>query len=214
MVRLIALIIGYLFGLFQTSYFLGKEKGFDIRKTGSGNAGTTNALRTMGLKAGALVMIGDIVKSIIAIAVVRLLLGSRHPEISSLLAVYAGLGAILGHNFPFYLGFRGGKGVACTAGLIISLTPWMIIPGIILFFGTVTLTHYVSLASLLLGAAFFAAVVVGGQMGVFHMGAPHLMEMYILIAIVIGMMYWQHRGNIKRLLSGTERKTYIFKKKG
>ncbi len=120
MVRIICLLIGYAFGLFQTSYIYGRTKGIDIREHGSGNAGTTNALRTLGKKAGAITLAGDCIKCILAVLTVRLIFGASHPEMLKLLTVYAAAGTILGHNFPFYLGFRGGKGIAATAGLIIS----------------------------------------------------------------------------------------------
>jgi len=114
MERLICVVIGYLFGLFQTGYFYGKLKHIDIRQHGSGNAGTTNALRTLGWTAGAITFLGDCLKCVAAVAVVYWLYGSTHDNIS-LLAMYAGMGAVLGHNFPFYLKFKGGKGIAATA---------------------------------------------------------------------------------------------------
>ena len=212
MLRIIALLIGYVFGMIQTSYFMGLAKGFDIRKQGSGNAGTTNALRTMGKKAGAIVMVVDILKCMAAIGVVWLLFGRNHPEMDYLLRVYAGLGSMLGHMFPFFMGFKGGKGVACMAGLIMSLSKVMIIPGWALFIIVVALTHYVSLASLLVGAGFMIGTVIIGQTGGFHMSTPHLVEMYIIVFVVVALLYFGHRGNIARLLSGTERKTYINKK--
>ena len=105
MVRLAALAIGYLFGLFQTAYIYGRAHGIDIRKYGSGNAGTTNTLRVLGTKAGLIVFAGDVIKCILAITVVRLLFADSHSDMNYLLALYAAAGAILGHNFPFYLGF-------------------------------------------------------------------------------------------------------------
>ena len=128
MVRIICLLIGYAFGLFQTSYIYGRTKGIDIREHGSGNAGTTNALRTLGKKAGAITLAGDCIKCILAVLTVRLIFGASHPEILKLLTVYAAAGTILGHNFPFYLGFRGGKGIAATAGLIISCSNTLCFP--------------------------------------------------------------------------------------
>ncbi len=212
MLRILSLAVGYVFGLFQTGYLYGKSQGIDIRKEGSGNAGTTNALRTLGKKAGLIVMIGDLLKCILAILLVRLLFGRTHPEIDYLLRVYAGIGAILGHNYPFYMNYKGGKGVACTSGLIISISPVMTVIGIILFFGTITLTHYVSLASLIIGLEFVIGTIVLGQMGAFHMSTGHLIEMYILMILIVAEMYYRHRSNIKALLNGTERKTYIFKR--
>ena len=118
MIRLICVAIGYVFGLFQTSYIYGKMHGIDIRTQGSGNAGTTNALRVLGKKAGAITFLGDALKCVAAVLLVQALFGASHGDIRPLLALYAGAGVILGHNFPFYLGFKGGKGIAASAGMM------------------------------------------------------------------------------------------------
>ena len=209
--RIAALIIGYLFGNFQTSYIYGKMHGIDIRTKGSGNAGTTNTLRTLGKKAGAIVMIGDIVKCVIAVYLVHFVFGVKNPEMDYLLRMYTGLGCILGHNYPFFMNFKGGKGVACTGGLIIALSLPMTLIGIVLFFGSIALTHYVSLGSLLVGAEFLIGVIIMAVTGTFHTTAAINVEIVILAAIISGMMYYRHSTNIRALLTGTERKTYILK---
>ena len=121
MIRLICVAIGYVFGLFQTSYIYGKMHGIDIRTQGSGNAGTTNALRVLGKKAGAITFLGDALKCVAAVLLVQALFGASHGDIRPLLAIYAGAGVVLGHNFPFYLGFKGGKGIAASAGMMLAL---------------------------------------------------------------------------------------------
>ncbi len=209
MVRVLCLAIGYLFGLFQTAYIYGKLHGIDIRNYGSGNAGTTNTLRVLGTKAGLIVLFGDIMKCILAVVITGLLFDKSHPEMLYLLKMYAAAGAILGHNFPFYLKFKGGKGIAATAGLILSFHPYLIPLGVILFFGAFFITHYVSLGSLLVYAGFIIELIILGQRGVFGMTQPLLNEMYIIAAGLTVMAYYKHRENIKRLLSGTERKTYL-----
>lgn len=212
MERLAALAIGYVFGLFQTAYIYGRLKGIDIRQYGSGNAGTTNTLRVLGTRAGLIVLVGDILKCILAIVTVRLLFADGHMDTYYLLAMYAALGAILGHNYPFYLGFKGGKGIAATAGLILAIHPAYIPMGVLIFFGIFFTTHYVSLGSLLVYAGFLVQTVVMGQMDVFQMPAGHRVEMYVIAVFLTVMAYWKHRENIKRLVSGTERKTYLLKK--
>lgn len=212
MERLAALAIGYVFGLFQTAYIYGRLKGIDIRQYGSGNAGTTNTLRVLGTRAGLIVLVGDILKCILAIVTVRLLFADGHTDSYYLLAMYAALGAILGHNYPFYLGFKGGKGIAATAGLILAIHPAYIPMGVLIFFGIFFTTHYVSLGSLLVYAGFLVQTVVMGQMDVFQMPAGHRVEMYVIAVFLTVMAYWKHRENIKRLVSGTERKTYLLKK--
>lgn len=214
MERLVCLAIGYCLGLFQTAYFYGKMKGIDIRQHGSGNAGTTNTLRVLGTKAGLIVLLGDIVKTILAVVIVTLLFGKSHPDTIYLLKLYAGTGAILGHNFPFYMNFKGGKGIAATAGLVLSFHPYFIVVGLILFFGAFITTHYVSLGSLLVYAGLMIQIVICGQMGLFEgMTQANLIEMYILMAFLTAMAYYKHRENIKRLIKGEERKTYLKKKK-
>ena len=137
-----------------------------------------------------------------------------HPENIYLLCLYTGAGAIIGHNFPFYMGFKGGKGIAATAGLILSFHPYFIVMGVVLFFGTFLSTHYVSLGSLLVYAGFMIQMVVCGQTGLFGtMPQSQLYEMYAITAFLTVMAYWKHRQNIVRLIHGNERKTYLFKNK-
>lgn len=133
MERIYCLLIGYAFGLFQTAYIYGRLHGIDIRNYGSGNAGTTNTLRVFGTKASLLVLLGDIMKCILAVVITGAAFGNSHPDMIYLLKMYTAAGAIIGHNFPFYLKFKGGKGIAATAGLILSFHPYLIPMGIILF---------------------------------------------------------------------------------
>ncbi len=210
--RIISLVIGYGFGLFQTAYIYGRLHGVDIRTVGSGNAGTTNALRTFGKNVGFLVFGGDCLKGILSLLVVKLLFSNTYPEMVPLLMLYAGAGCVLGHNYPFYMQFKGGKGVAATAGVIIMFSPVLAVIGVCLFCGTLTLTHYVSLGSLLLGAEFLIGTIILGQTGMLGVSGSVLMEMYVIVALLTGEMYFRHRENIVRLVKGTERKTYVFKK--
>ncbi len=212
MERIYCLLIGYIFGLFQTAYIYGRMNGIDIREYGSGNAGTTNTLRILGKKAGVIVLAGDILKTILAITVSRLLFGDSKPEMIYLLSLYAATGAILGHNFPFYLKFKGGKGIAATAGLLLSFHWMFTIIAVPLFFGTFFLTHYVSLGSLLVYAGFLIEIIVLGQKGFFQMSQAHLNEMYAVAFFLTVMAYTKHRTNIVRLFKGEERKTYLTKK--
>lgn len=213
-IRLICILIGYVFGLFQTSYIYGRMHGIDIREHGSGNAGTTNMMRTLGRKAGLITFAGDCLKCIFSVALVRILFGNSHADILPLLAFYTAAGTILGHNFPFYLKFKGGKGIAATAGLVLSFNWVMAVLGIITFFTTFFVTHYVSLGSILVYVGIMIELVVMGQLGCFGMTQAHLNELYAIGAFLAVMAFWKHRANIKRLLSGTESKTYLSKKEG
>ena len=212
MIRIVCLIIGYAFGLFQTAYIIGRLNGIDIRNYGSGNSGTTNMLRTMGTKAGLLTFLGDCLKCMIAVGVVKALFGKSHTEMIPLLVFYTSAGVILGHNYPFYLGFKGGKGIAATAGLIMSLDPIMTVLGWITFLGIFFTTHYVSLGSILVYVGIMIELIVLGQTGHFHMSQPLLIEMYCVAGFLALLAFYKHKDNIKRLLAGTERKTYLSKK--
>lgn len=209
MERLICVAIGYLFGLFQTGYIYGMINHVDIRKHGSGNAGTTNALRTLGWKAGAITFIGDCLKCVLAVLLVRFIFAdSSHVE---LLAIYAGLGAVLGHNFPFYLNFKGGKGIASTVGLVLAVNPVMFLIVAIVFIAIVWFTQYVSLGSIVIMVLFVIQVVIYGQMDGFSLTGGELYEFYAIAIVLAALAIWRHRANMKRLATGTENKTDLRK---
>lgn len=217
LVRGASLVIGYIFGLFQTGYIIGRVVNkVDIRQVGSGNAGTTNAMRTLGTKAGILTFVGDCVKTILAIVVCRLAISRLYPQIYEdlkyAIGMYAGLGAVLGHNFPFYLKFKGGKGIAATAGFIIAFGTWPMIPiGLVVFFGTVLITKYVSLGSILLMISFYIELILFGQLGWYGVDGILLIEIYILGFVFVALAIIRHRANIVRLMNGTENKFGIKK---
>ena len=154
MFRLICLCIGYCIGCIETAYVVGRIWQVDLRQHGSGNLGTTNALRVLGKKAGALVFIGDIMKSVIAFVICRAIFGSN------LAGVYGSVGAVLGHNYPFYLKFKGGKGIAVmigmTAAMAFSMDIRLAIPNALIGFGMAFATRYVSVGSLLFALTLFS----------------------------------------------------------
>ena len=212
--RVICLVIGYAFGLIQTGYLYGKTQHIDIRTKGSGNAGTTNALRTMGWKAGVITLLGDCLKCVFAVLVVQLIFGGTYGDIMPVLSQYAGLGAILGHNYPFYMKFKGGKGIAVTAGIIITTwSIWIMLICLAVFLASVAATKYVSVGSRVVVVTYFICVVVYGQMGGFHVDGSHLVEMYVLAALVVVSAFYKHRANIGRLMNGTENKLSVGKSK-
>lgn len=218
LLRGICLVVGYLFGMIQTAYLYGRMKGIDIREHGSGNAGTTNTLRVLGKKAGLIVFLGDLAKTIIPVLAVGFIIRAYLPEYEDyvfLLRLYTGFGAILGHNFPFYLGFKGGKGIAATGGMILGFYWPFIIMGLASFFGVFFITHYVSLGSIVLMVAFFTmmCLMCGFEVGAFAgLPAAILIEMCAVTFVISAMAIYRHRENIKRLLGHCERKTYILKK--
>ena len=211
--RIASLLIGYAFGLFQTAYIYGKSKGIDIRKEGSGNAGTTNSLRVLGWKAGAITFIGDLCKAIFAVLLVKLIFTGTYGEATKVLELYAGFGSVLGHNFPCYLQFRGGKGIACTSGVILAVCPAAAPICLFLFLLAVAITRYVSLGSILVVTSFLIQVIVFGQLGYLHLTGAALIEFYLVSACFTAMALWRHRQNIVRLLNGTENKFGMKKEK-
>ena len=210
--RLVCIAIGYVCGLFQTSYIYGKAHGIDIRDYGSGNAGTTNALRTLGRKAGAITFLGDCFKCVVAVLIVWLIFGKTQGENFKLLGLYAAAGTILGHNFPFYLKFRGGKGIAATAGLLFSFDWRLMLVALAVFLLVFFTTHYVSLGSLMVYVVFVGGLFFMGQTGQFDMDPARIHEMYGLGLFLAGLAVWKHRANIVRLIHGNENKTYLKKK--
>lgn len=212
MERLICILIGYVCGLFQTGYLYGRLHQVDIRKHGSGNAGTTNALRTMGFKAGLITLLGDAFKCVIAVLIVHAIFRKSHPEMVTLLGMYAAMGAVLGHNYPFYLKFKGGKGIAATGGLILTTNPWMVLISIVVFVGTVAVTKYVSAGSLVLVISFVIQLIAFGQAGAFGLSQNYLYEMYGIGILLMLSAFFMHRANIKRLMNGTENKFNLKKK--
>ena len=157
---IICLVLGYIFGCFQTGYFYGKLfKGIDVRNYGSGNAGTTNTLRTLGKPAGYIVFLGDALKAVFAVWIVRYLLFPGLGDVTKILETVTALGVVLGHNYPFYMHCKGGKGIAATFGCFLGLLPhWIplcVLAGIFIFFSCVVKinpNYYRTVATYILAA--------------------------------------------------------------
>ena len=205
MLRILLSIIGYFIGNIETGYIFGKLNKMDIRNYGSGNAGATNTLRVLGPKAGLIVFFGDFCKSLIPCLVVRYIFRDN-VSLSYVYMLYIGLGVVLGHNFPFYLGFKGGKGVASTAGIIMALDYRIAFVCLAVFILIVAITRYVSLASIVVMIIFIGMshMLVKTSYGFTDGSSP--MEFRLLIVIIGFLSIFMHRANIKRLLSGTENK--------
>lgn len=212
--RVIAVLIGYVFGLFQTGYIYGRSKGIDIRQHGSGNSGSTNTLRVLGKKAGAITFIGDFAKCALAMVVVWLIFKWTYPDWVKVLTLYAGLGAVLGHNYPFYLKFKGGKGIACTAAIVILACPQAAPLCFLSFALIVIFTQYVSLGSIIGVLLFLVQVFIFFLNGIFlHLESNYACEYVILSFIFVALAIIRHRANIVRLCKGTENKLWTKKKK-
>lgn len=189
------IIISYLLGNISTSYIVAKRlAGVDIRTQGSGNAGSTNVLRTLGKKAGALTFIGDVLKGFLAVLIARLMAYGMNMD-QSTCAYLAVVAVVLGHNYPVFLGFKGGKGVATSLGSMLGMNPVIALTCLGFFIIIVAITKYVSLGSILgIGLSPIIMLINHNTKGI-------LVTLFLAISVAI-----THKENIKRLLNGTERK--------
>lgn len=206
MIRVLLIIMGYCFGLIQTGYLYGRLNGIDIRQKGSGNSGATNTLRVLGKKAGFIVFFGDFFKCFIPCIAVLLIFNRLQPGMAYLYMLYMALGVILGHNYPCYLGFKGGKGIACSAAMILALDWRIAAVCLVLFVAVVAFTRYVSLGSLLVVTAMFLLAVCFGIQGSYRLMSSYRVEFFAMVFVLAALAYWRHRANIVRLLRGTENK--------
>lgn len=196
---LICMIVGYGFGCFQSAYIIGRLHHIDIREYGSGNAGTTNALRTLGKGAALATFLGDALKGMIAVWLIRFVFAPMIPDMNpTFLSLVTGFFAVLGHNFPFFLHFKGGKGIATTAAITMAIDWRMGIISLIIFVGICATTRYVSVASMLLLIAFPITLTV------FHREEQGYGWMLCIACCYTVLGIYRHRANIERLRNGTE----------
>jgi glycerol-3-phosphate acyltransferase PlsY len=182
------LLFAYLVGSIPTGFVLGALSGVDVRQGGSGNIGTTNVVRLVGWKAGLLTLLADMAKGIVPIFIAILL------DVDLAVQAQAGLATFIGHLYPVFLKFRGGKGVATSLGILATLTPWVVLVLIAVFTLVAVTTRWVSLASI------SAAIVTPALVWSLSYGAPVFWVSLILSTLVI----LRHKENIQRLYSGTE----------
>lgn len=198
-------VLAYLIGSISTAVWAGKAfHGIDVRTKGSGNAGATNTIRVLGVKTGVIVMVIDVFKGWLAVALTGYFLSALlNDEQLIIVKIISGLFAVAGHIFPVYTGFRGGKGVATFVGVILALYPVAFFIVLIWFAVVFIATRYVSLGSVT-GALLFPVIVVF----ILKEQNTALIVLSIIIAVFIPIT---HHKNIKRLIKGTENKLY-FKK--
>jgi len=194
-------LIAYLIGSFPSGYIAGRAHGLDLRKEGSGNIGATNALRVLGKRTGYLVFAADIFKGWLAVIVAFLIGTFAAPAQTIPFGVLGAISCVVGHMFPVWLGFQGGKGIATSGGIMLALFPievfvFGLVAWLLLFFTT----RYVSVASL---AAAIALPV--GSIVMLGFGRCDWLRVGIA-AIMCALAVWRHKGNIQRLLAGTEKK--------
>jgi acyl phosphate:glycerol-3-phosphate acyltransferase len=200
-------LVAYLLGSIPTGFLVAKAKGIDIRTVGSGNIGATNVFRQLGTPAGVFVLLADALKGWLAVAVAAKLFfqwfapeaGARAGE---WFAICAGVMAILGHNYTCWLYFKGGKGIATSAGVLVALVPWALLIILGVWIVVFVATRYVSLASICASFTLPFAVWL----------TQHGPEMIAVTAILAALAIYKHKANIKRLLNGTENRIGAKKK--
>jgi glycerol-3-phosphate acyltransferase PlsY len=186
---ILAFFIAYLLGSIPFALIVGKMLfGADIRYYGSGNLGTTNSVRILGKKAGLLVLFGDVSKGIIAASLPIWLNLDIDP-------IYVGFAAVFGHCFPIFAGFRGGKAVATTAGVLLVTSPHLLVIGLAAFLGVIALTKYVAVGSISIAPVLFIYSLINGDT-----------EYAILFFLFIPFLLFLHRSNLRNMKNGTEPK--------
>lgn len=201
---IIAIALAYLSGSLPFGYWAGLMKGVDIRKHGSGNIGATNVIRVLGKKTGIPVFILDMLKGLLPTLFAQAWLSSlgASSTMVTTVAVLCAAASVIGHSFTFWLGFKGGKGVATSAGAFLGLAPWALLVAFVVWLVLFFTTRYVALASI--GAAIslpismYVIMLIGGGLNV---GAYILLALGLVMGILVVV---RHRSNIKRMMAGTE----------
>ncbi|MBT2696420.1 glycerol-3-phosphate 1-O-acyltransferase PlsY [Bacillus sp. ISL-40] len=191
---ILVLVLAYLLGSIPSGLIIGKVfYKTDIRQHGSGNLGGTNTFRTLGVKAGMAVTLADILKGTLAASLPYLF----HVDVNPLLA---GVLAVIGHTYPIFAGFRGGKAVATSGGVVLFYAPYMFITVLVIFFISLYLSKYVSLSSMIAGITAVLFAIITGIIREWDI--PLLIVVFLLASFVI----YRHRANIKRIINKTEPK--------
>ena len=198
---LIALLAGYLCGSIPFGFLAGKLNGIDVRDHGSGNIGATNVFRTLGKKYGIPVFFLDVLKGIAPVLVAGWCLGARGhlADEVEILQIVTAVATILGHNFTCWLNFKGGKGIATSAGAIAAVVPWALLAAVVVFVVLLLSTRYVSIGSLGAAVTLPSAVLLTWAV-TSHLSMSHL----VFTSIACVLAFWRHKSNIRNLLAGTE----------
>jgi glycerol-3-phosphate acyltransferase PlsY len=198
---ILTVLIAYLLGSIPTGFLVARARGIDIRTVGSGNIGATNVFRILGKPAGILVLLADAAKGWLAVFIVaRLISGWSYPDAgqpaSEWFRLCAGIAAILGHNYSCWLHFKGGKGIATSAGVLVALVPLPLLIILTIWILVFAFTRYVSLASI---AASFSLPFAAWAVGISR-------TIVLVTAGLAALAIYKHKANIKRLINGTESK--------
>ena len=202
MLTLTGVLLGsYLLGSIPFGYVAGKIRGIDIRKIGSGNIGATNVVRVLGKRYGYSVFVLDFLKGFSAVKISMSIATDAGPEWASpeIFGIFAAIASVIGHSFPVWLKFRGGKGVATSAGALFGLIPLAALIGIVIWVLVFWLTRYVSVASVVAAATLPLVILIMTRLNQIH-GNALIYSSLGLAAVVM----WRHRSNFSRLMHGSE----------
>ena len=196
------LVTSYLIGSIPCGYIIGRLNNLDIRDHGSGNIGATNVLRTLGKKWGVPCFILDFIKGLAPVLTVNILIANKViPETAYIATSLAALGTVFGHIFTIFLKFKGGKGIATSAGCLLALAPYPLLIGIIIWIAIFYSTRYVSLASIAAAASLPVSALACNQ---FEIGTKATNAEIILLIFLAILAIYRHKSNITKLLNGTE----------
>jgi len=199
MIFLVIVVLTYLLGSIPSGYLVARSQGVDIRQHGSKNIGATNVLRVMGKKWGYLVFVCDALKGLLAVKLATIVAGAGHVSLT-LGAVLGAVACILGHNYTVWLGFKGGKGIATSSGVLLGLfTPLVILSILAVWVAVFLVGRYVSLASICAAACL--------PLAVFLLTTHSTGDFWVLFGfgvLIAALAIWRHRANIVRLSNGTE----------
>jgi glycerol-3-phosphate acyltransferase PlsY len=191
-------LTAYLLGSIPFGFLVAKAKGIDIRNVGSGNIGATNAMRVLGKPAGIFVLVLDLLKGFAAAMWLPILFQQLFtaPQVDlETLKIVAGIFAVLGHNYPCWLKFKGGKGIATTAGVYLALAPWALLVALVIFILAILLTRYISVGSVTAAIALPITV---------WIMTPNNIFLGVVTTALGALAIYKHKGNLQRLLAGTE----------
>lgn len=196
-----AAAVSYLFGSFPSGFLAGKIKGVDLRKEGSGNIGATNALRVLGKSWGYAVFAADALKGFLGVKAAMAIGAALAPGYEIPAGVIGAMGTVVGHNFPVWLNFQGGKGISTSAGVMLALFPiWVFLSGLVAWGLLFFTTRYVSIASLA------SAVALPGSSLVLALMGQCDWLLVVVATLMCILAFWRHRTNISRLMAGTEKR--------
>jgi glycerol-3-phosphate acyltransferase PlsY len=197
------ILAAYVIGATPFGFLMGKAKGLDIRTHGSGNIGATYVLRIVGKKEGGIVFVLDVLKGLVPVLagrqVAASILGPDSGQWLSVVCVLIALATILGHNHTFWLGFKGGKGVATSGGAMVALIPWEVLASVLVWVIVFYSKRYVSLASICAALTIPIAILIHG-----FIRGKHEIPLLVFGCVVAALGIWRHRANIARLRAGTE----------